>query len=113
MNSDLAALSATELRRLIGCREVSPVEVVHACLSRIERYNPVINAFCTLSDRALEEAREAEARIVRGEPLGLLHGLPVAIKDVTDSLSFSPSPSAAMFPGARRPNCGRRPCPPG
>src|SRR2546422_2316841 len=80
---DLADLSATELRKLVGARAVSPVEVVQAGLARLERHNPVINAVVTLNPRALDDARELERRLARGEPPGPLCGLPVGIKDVT------------------------------
>src|SRR6184192_3585288 len=81
--SDLPDFSATELARLVACREVSPVEVVEACLARFERYNPVVNAVVTLNPRALDDAGELELRLVRREEVGLLAGLPVGIKDVT------------------------------
>ncbi len=80
---DLPNLPATELRRLVAAREVSPVEVVEACLARVQRYNPVINAVVTLNERALDDARDLERRLARGEPAGPLCGLPVGIKDVT------------------------------
>src|SRR5947208_8745354 len=80
---DLADRSATELARLVASREVSPVEVVEACLARVERYNPAVNAVVTLNPRALDDAGELELRLVRGEDVGLLAGLPVGIKDVT------------------------------
>src|SRR3989475_8796681 len=80
---DLADLSATELRRLVGARAVSPVEAVQACLARLERHNPVINAVVTLNPRALDDARELERRLACGDPPGPLCGLPVGIKDVT------------------------------
>ncbi|MBI2401741.1 MAG: amidase [Gemmatimonadetes bacterium] len=83
-SGELADLSATELRRLIGAKEISPVEVVQACLDRVERYNPTINAIVTLNPRALDDARELERRISRGESVGPLCGLPVGIKDVTE-----------------------------
>jgi len=81
--SDLPDFSATELARLVACREVSPVEVVEACLARFERYNGAINAVVTLNERALDDARELERRLARGEEPGPLCGLPVGIKDVT------------------------------
>lgn len=80
---DLADLSATELARLVATRALSPVEVVEACLARVERHNPTINAVVTLNDRAVDDARELEGRIARGEAVGPLAGLPVGIKDVT------------------------------
>ena len=80
---DLADRSATELARLVRVREVSPVEVVEACLARVERCNPAVNAVVTLNPRALDDAGDLELRLVRGEEVGLLAGLPVGIKDVT------------------------------
>jgi amidase len=78
--------SARELRDLIVAGELSAVEVVEAHLARIEAVNPQINAIVTLvPERALAEAAELDARAARGEPLGLLHGLPVAVKDLMDT----------------------------
>ncbi len=82
--TELPDLSATELRHLIRARKLSPVEVVEACLERVERYNPTINAIVTLNERALDDARALERRLARTEDAGLLCGLPVGIKDVTE-----------------------------
>ena len=80
----LAFLPATDLRRLVRDREVSPVEVVEQTLRRIEQVNPVVNAYCTVAaEQSLAAARESEAAITRGETLGPLHGVPVAIKDMS------------------------------
>ncbi|MEE9470619.1 MAG: amidase family protein, partial [Gemmatimonadota bacterium] len=79
----LADLSATELRRRIGSREASPVEVMEACLARIETYGERLNAVVTLNEGPLDEAREAEGALARGADAGPLFGLPVGIKDVT------------------------------
>jgi amidase len=82
--TDLAYTSATDLARLIRTKEVSPVEIVDHSLSRIEALNPLVNAFCTIvAEQARAEAREAERKVMRGEELGPLHGLPIAIKDLT------------------------------
>jgi amidase len=81
--TELPDHSATELRQLVAAREVSPVQVVEACLDRVARYNPTLNAVVTLNPRALDDARDLERRLARGEPAGLLCGLPVGIKDVT------------------------------
>jgi len=79
----LPELSATELRRRIGSRELSPVELLEACLNRIELFNPYVNAItATCVERARAEAKAAEAAVMRGEPLGLLHGLPLGVKDL-------------------------------
>lgn len=74
---------ATELRRLIRERQLSPVEVVESTLRRIEQLNPVVNAYCTVaSEQALDAARTAEQAVVDGAPLGALHGIPVGVKDL-------------------------------
>jgi aspartyl-tRNA(Asn)/glutamyl-tRNA(Gln) amidotransferase subunit A len=83
MSTDLCHMPATELARLIRTRAVSPVEVTRAVLARIERLNAEINAFCTITaESALDAARQAEDALMRGEPLGPLHGVPFSIKDL-------------------------------
>jgi aspartyl-tRNA(Asn)/glutamyl-tRNA(Gln) amidotransferase subunit A len=82
---DEAALAWTPVERLaasLARREVSPVELVEAAARRIERLNPVLNAFISLTiDSARREARRAEAEIGRGRRRGPLHGIPVSLKD--------------------------------
>ena len=80
---DLPDLAATEIHRLVATRQISPVAVVEACLDRVARHNPRLNAVVTLNPSALDEARELERRLARGEAPGPLCGLPVGIKDVT------------------------------
>jgi len=76
--------SARELARLIAARAVSPVEVLDAHLAAVERINPKLNAIVTLvADKAREGARLAESAVMQGGPLGVLHGLPTAIKENT------------------------------
>jgi Asp-tRNA(Asn)/Glu-tRNA(Gln) amidotransferase A subunit family amidase len=66
-------------------RTVSPVELVEAHLTRIEKLNPKINAFVHLdAEGALRQAREAEAAVIGGQDLGLLHGVPISIKSSID-----------------------------
>ncbi|MDM0041375.1 amidase [Variovorax sp. J22G21] len=86
MDSALPELSAVELRRLIGSRQLSPVELMQACIGRIEALNPAVNAVCATDfGRALDSARAAEQQIMRGAPLGPLHGLPLGVKDLQDT----------------------------
>ena len=83
---DLVGLSAVELRRRIGSGELSPVEVLEAFIARIEALNPAINAVTATSyARAREEARQAEPAIKAGGPLGPLHGVPFAVKDLENT----------------------------
>ncbi|CAN7730828.1 amidase [Variovorax sp. LjRoot84] len=84
--SAIVEIPAAELRRLIGTRQLSPVELLEACIARIEATNPLVNAItATCFDRAREEARLAESAVMRGASLGLLHGLPFAVKDLEDT----------------------------
>jgi Asp-tRNA(Asn)/Glu-tRNA(Gln) amidotransferase A subunit family amidase len=75
--------SARELRGLIGRKAISPVELFDACSERIERIDPCVNAVVARDfERGRRAAEAAEASVMRGDRLGLLHGLPVAIKDL-------------------------------
>lgn len=81
---ELCFTPATELARLIRERELSPVEVVANSLERIEDVNPTLNCFCfTYADEALSLACEAERTVAAGDAVGPLHGVPIAIKDLT------------------------------
>jgi Asp-tRNA(Asn)/Glu-tRNA(Gln) amidotransferase A subunit family amidase len=76
--------SATELEQLVRSRELSPVEIVEASLSRIDEINPQFNAFTEVfREDAIALAAAAEIAVRNGEWLGKLHGIPVAIKDMT------------------------------
>ncbi|MBR2816333.1 MAG: amidase [Reyranella sp.] len=83
---ELVSLSAVEMRRRIGTKEISPVELLEACLERIEEVNPAVNAVTAMCvARARKEAKAAEAAVRRGEELPLLHGLPTGIKDLEET----------------------------
>ena len=85
-NDELVSRSAVELRRLIGAKEISPVELLDACIDRIEAINPAVNAVtATCFPQAREAAKAAERAVLNGEPLGLLHGLPLGVKDLEDT----------------------------
>jgi aspartyl-tRNA(Asn)/glutamyl-tRNA(Gln) amidotransferase subunit A len=81
--TDLCFTSASQLAGLIQSREISPVELMEALLSRIEHLQPQINAFSTVcTDKAMEASRSAESEIVRGKSVGPLHGIPFSVKDL-------------------------------
>ena len=87
------------LAQSIRDRRRSPVAVVAACLQRIERLNPQLNAFITVAaESATEAAKRAEEEIKQGRWRGLLHGIPVAIKDFYDTSGI---PTTAAFEAFR------------
>ena len=82
MDPDPCFTTARDLAAAIRRREFSAREVVEAHLAQIERFNPQVNAIVTLvADRALADARAADERLAAGQPVGPLHGLPIAHKD--------------------------------
>lgn len=83
-NSDeLALASAEELIKLYRTKSASPVEVIDAVLDRIDRLNPKVNAFVLIdAEAAIAAARQSEARWLKGRPLGLVDGVPTALKDL-------------------------------
>ncbi len=81
--TDLCFTPATRLAEMIRTKALSPVELTRAVLDRIARLNPTLNAFCTLlPEQAIEAARAAEGAVMKGGPLGPLHGVPYSIKDL-------------------------------
>jgi amidase/aspartyl-tRNA(Asn)/glutamyl-tRNA(Gln) amidotransferase subunit A len=98
MSDDLAYAPATELAARIRRRDLSPVELLDAVITRIEARNPSLNALVfTAFDEAREQAQQAERALTSGEALGPLHGVPTAIKDLFD---FKPG-WPATFGGVR------------
>lgn len=81
---DLCYTPATELAARIRSRKLSPVELMKNALARIEEINPKLNCFCFVyPEEALAKAREAEKAVMEGRALAPLHGIPIAIKDLT------------------------------
>jgi len=79
-------------------REVSPVELTRQCLAQIEKLNPTLNAFITVTaESALAAARTAEAEILRGHWRGPLHGIPLALKDLIDTAGIRTTGASALF----------------
>jgi len=93
----IAELPASELRRLVGQREVSCVEVVEAFLERVERHNGDINAIVTLNDNAVDQARALDERMGTDGELGVLAGVPVGIKDVTQTAGMRTTFGSPLF----------------
>lgn len=83
MSDTLRTLTALALKKAFESHELSPVEVAENLLDHIQHHNHAINAWCLIDrDTTLAEARASEQRYQRGDPLGLLDGIPVAIKDM-------------------------------
>ena len=95
---ELHYMSAWELSGLIRDREVSPVEVVEACLARIEETEPTLNSFITLMpEQARDAARRAEAEIERGNYRGPLHGIPVGLKDLFNTAGVKTTSGTRIY----------------
>src|SRR5437879_3659464 len=96
--NDLAFLSLTELSELIRSRKVSPVEVTRNILERIEKLQPALNAYITVTrDVAMKSAQEAESEIQQKKWRGPLHGVPVAVKDLFDTAGIKTTAGSALF----------------
>lgn len=84
--NDLAFMSLSDAAALVRQRLVSPVELTRVALERIERLNPVLNAFVTVTaELAIAAARDAESAIQRGDYRGPLHGIPYSLKDLVET----------------------------
>src|SRR5579863_3472750 len=97
-SEDLTKLSILEAADLIHKKKVSPVELTRACLARIDRFNPSLNAFITITaESALEQARVAESEVTRGNWRGPLHGVPIALKDLFDTAGVRTTAGSGVF----------------
>ncbi len=95
---DLAGLTLAEAADSVRRRRASPVELVQACLDRIQKYNSTLNAFITVTaDQALKEAREMETDQKRGRWRGPLHGVPVGLKDNIDTAGIRTTGASELF----------------
>src|SRR5208337_3239379 len=91
-------LTLAEAAAQIRSRQLSPVELTRECLSRIERLNPALNAFITITaETALEQARQAEAEIMAGRWRGPLHGIPIGLKDLLDTAGVRTTAASNQF----------------
>ena len=98
VTDDLPWRSALDLAALIRTKQVSPVEVADRVLARLETLNPRLNAFCFVAaETARAAAREAEIAVMKGEPLGLLHGVPFSVKDVLDTRGIPTTHGSRLF----------------
>ena len=95
---EVTQLTIADAAALLKSRRLSPVTLVEACLGRIDRFNPQINAFISvLHEKALEHARVAEAEIAGGNWRGPLHGIPIGVKDNIDTAGVRTTAASAVF----------------
>src|SRR3954451_6538461 len=98
MHEDLLFLSATQAAALIRRRKLSPVEYLDAVLAAIERLQPRLNAFVTVTaEQARAQAEAAERAVMAGEALPPLHGVPVSVKDQVDTAGILTTHGSAIF----------------
>ena len=91
-------ISISEAAELLRQKKISPVDLATACLDRIERLNPVLNAFITVThESAMAQARVAEDEIQHGKWRGPLHGIPVGLKDLIDTAGVRTTCGSALF----------------
>ncbi|MEU9448888.1 amidase [Streptomyces sp. NPDC048277] len=97
-NEDIVWMPGHEMAAAIRAKELSPTEAVTAVLEQLDKVEPGINAFVTVvREQALEQAKEAEARIARGDELGPLHGVPITVKDLTATEGVRTTFGSAAF----------------
>ena len=95
---EIAFLPATELAARIRARELSPVEVVEAAIGQIERLNPLVNAVVTPAfEQARADAKAAEMAILNGDEVGRLHGLPIGLKDMTETAGLRTTYGSKLY----------------
>lgn len=96
--SDPTELDLLGASRAIRDRSLSPVEITRACLERIARLDHRLNSFITVTaERAMAEAREAEAEVASGHWRGPIHGIPIALKDNVDTAGVRTTAASAVF----------------
>ena len=97
-DNDVVWLPAVELATRIRQKALSPVDVVEAVLARLQDLNPRLNAFCLVAaDQARAAARNAEVAVMKGEPLGPLHGVPMSLKDMIYTRGLRTTGGSRLF----------------
>ena len=95
---EICYMGAGDLSKLVQSKEISPVEIIEAHLTRIDATEPVLNSFITLlADQARKSARQAEKDIQAGRYKGPLHGIPVALKDLYNTGGVRTTSGSRIF----------------
>ena len=95
---ELTRLTIAEAGKRIAARTLSPVDLTRAYLERIERLNPRVNAYITVTaDAALAQARALEAELASGKSRGRLHGIPIGLKDNIDTAGILTTAASAVY----------------
>ncbi|HEU5402363.1 MAG TPA: amidase [Terriglobales bacterium] len=95
---ELIRLSVSEAASRLRAKEITSTDLTRACIERIERWNPVLNAFITVTaESALQEAARADAEFSAGKYRGLLHGIPLALKDLIDTAGIRTTAASAVY----------------
>jgi aspartyl-tRNA(Asn)/glutamyl-tRNA(Gln) amidotransferase subunit A len=97
-HDELISLSVKQAASALRAKQASSVDLTRACLDRIERLNPVLNAFITVTTKsALQEATRADEEIAHGNHRGPLHGIPIALKDLIDTAGVRTTAGSAVY----------------
>ncbi len=95
---DLIRLSISEAAAKLRAKEITSTDLTRACLERIECWNPVLNAFITVTaESALREAAQADKDIARGDYRGALQGIPIALKDLIDTAGVRTTAASGVY----------------
>jgi Asp-tRNA(Asn)/Glu-tRNA(Gln) amidotransferase A subunit family amidase len=98
VENDICFMSAWEMRDKIKNQELTSEEIIEIFIERIEKINPIINAYCTPTfELAREMAKKADEEVKKGDKLGLLHGIPTSIKDNVDVKGFRTTYGCKIF----------------
>ncbi len=99
MNKEnLSYISAVDLANMIKKQEITAQEITEIMIERIEKYNPIVNAYCTTTfEFARQSAKSTDDKIKKGEKLGIIEGVPTSIKDLTDTAGIRTTMGSKIF----------------
>ena len=96
--TSLHLISMADAVRMLSTGSIKPIELVESCLAQIEAHDSSLNAYITVcTDQAREAAEKAGWDIEQGRPRGLLHGVPIALKDIYDTTGVLTTCHSKLF----------------